>query len=89
MQVWHEKHVCHINEVESKLDDRCKVHIDVRVTRIKAVVRSNQVTYFKCHRGGKKRKKRNSSGKKMPNAQQMLEDRRSLDCMDVNFSSKP
>jgi hypothetical protein len=64
MQVWHEKHVCHINEVQSKLDDICKVHIVVRATRTKAVVGSNQVTYFKCHRGGKKRKKINPSGKK-------------------------
>ena len=41
MQVWHEKHVCHINEVQSKLDDICKVHIVVRATRTKAAVGSN------------------------------------------------
>ena len=73
IQVWHVKHVCHIDEVGSKLDDICNVHIVVRATRTKAVVGSNQVTYFKCHRGGKKRKKKNPSGKKkMPNAQQVL-----------------
>jgi hypothetical protein len=64
MQVGHEKHVCHIDEVETKLDDICKVHIVVRATRTKAVVGSNQITYFKCHRGGKKRRKKNIYGKK-------------------------
>lgn len=32
MQMWHEKHVCHIDEVESKLDDINKIHIVVRAT---------------------------------------------------------
>ena len=63
------KHICHIDQVESKLDDICKIYIVVRATRTKAVVGSNQVTYFKCHRGRKKRQKKNHSGKKMPNAQ--------------------
>ena len=89
MQVWHEKHICHIDEVESKLDDICKVHIFVRATRTKAVVGSNQVTNFKCHKGGKKRRKKNPSGKKMPNAQQVLGERGSLDCVGVNLSLKP
>ena len=64
MQVWHEKHICHIDEVESKFDHISKVHIVVHATRTKTNVGSNQVTYFKCHRGGKKRSKRNPSGKK-------------------------
>ena len=38
MQVWHETHVCHIDEVESKLDDICKLHIVVRVTETNAVM---------------------------------------------------
>ena len=64
MQVWHEKHFCRIDEVESKLDDIKKVHIVVRTTRIKTFVGFNQVTYFNCHKDRKKGRKKNPSGKK-------------------------
>ena len=87
MQVWHEKHVCHIDEVEFKLDNICKVHIVVRATRTKAVVGSNQVTYFKCHKDGNKRKK-NSFKKKDAQCFTSARKKKSLDCVDVNFSSK-
>jgi len=58
MQLWNEVYNIPCDLLNDKLDEIYKIHIVVRCVHQSRLTRHHRITYYQCHRGGKRRSRK-------------------------------
>ena len=77
--LWDKVHNIPCELVHDKLDEICKSHIVVRRVCKSKLFKHHRVTYYQCHRGGKKRPRKKTKGEDVSTSTSRRE-RKSMKC---------